>query len=866
VNSQRWERLQELYAAAADLPLELRAGFLAGACGEDADLRREVEELLAADPPATFVTSPSPAAELFGYGLEDRRIGDFQLVREIGRGGMGVVYLAMQVSLGRRVAVKILPNVRRDARTLERFAREAKAASGLDHPHVVPVLASGEENGLAWFAMAYVDGHDLAEDLRQQREGGETILPRYGTDGYVRAVATLCADLADAVQAAHDAGIVHRDIKPSNVLLDRRGAARLSDFGIARSERLGTLTTTDAVQGTPYYMSPEQARALDARVDHRTDVYSLSVVLYEMLTLRRAFDGSTSQEVLAKIASEAPPALRRCNPAVARDLAVICEKGMSKRPAQRYGTARELADDLRRFLAFQAIHAKPPSLAQRAADRLRRNARPLAVAAGMAVALLAGLGWSDRRSVHAAVDADRIEFAALLDAERWDGLTDRLVSARRRLLQLEEDGMPVALRDSAKELKKRFAGDREERLALCLAARAVGIGARSGVDGYGAHLSAPSPEDLLRALADAREASLLYWDDPELAELADVRSIYPRVAVRLDDEAASVHGTGAGRVSVRRVDLLTGLPGDAVPLGATPLEPFALSPGYYRVAVEIDGIGHCELTRYLQLAPTPLELVAHVRRFDEVAADMVPIPAGEVVHRPDSIGCRPEGSASAHAGFRLDAAEVSNGEIVAFLEATGGASPRLWSKLGYATSWREMPVDGVGDRWLRLPAVGLSWFEAQAYAEWAGKRLPSHVELERGQRGGEQVFTPSESTPPDAAGRANVSGPVGGAGGTWEAMYRVYLENALPVDDPAYRQAPSGIYHAYGNVAEYTETMATKVRGGMLVADPWSRLALGGAWDAQARGQSLAAHALTEIGSDFLDTRTGFRCALSDEP
>jgi serine/threonine protein kinase/Tfp pilus assembly protein PilF len=357
-----------------------------------------------------------------------RLLGDFRLVRELGRGGMGVVYEAEQVSLGRRVALKVLPAAATlDPRRLQRFRNEARAAAGLHHTHIVPVFAVGCEQGVHFYAMQLIDGQSLAEALDRLRAAerpgaaggrpagdatdpylppggggpaaaGEGTAPQaaFSTAGgvagreYPRAVARLGVQAAEALEYAHQLGVVHRDVKPANLMLDGRGQLWVTDFGLAQFLQAdGGLTLSGDLVGTLRYMSPEQALAQRVAVDHRTDVYSLGATLYELLTLRPVHGGRSRPELLRQIAFEEPEAPRRLNLAVPAELETVVLKALEKNPAERYQTAQELADDLRRFLEDQPVKARRPTLGQRLARWSRRHqALVVAAAAVLVIALV----------------------------------------------------------------------------------------------------------------------------------------------------------------------------------------------------------------------------------------------------------------------------------------------------------------------------------------------------------------------------------------------------------------------------------------------------------------------------------------------
>jgi serine/threonine protein kinase len=342
-----------------------------------------------------------------------RRLGDFEILRELGRGGMGVVYEARQVSLNRRVALKVLgPQLGLMPRAVERFHREAEATARLHHTNVVPVYATGEQGGTHYYAMELVEGPSLDQVIRQLRgpqarnpaaEQLATTGPYAGDNAtaqglsasslssgsqYFDTVARLVADVADALEHAHQKGVSHRDIKPSNLLLSQDGKLSVTDFGLARVLDEPGLTTTGEFLGTPAYMSPEQVTAGRTPVDHRTDVYSLGAALYELLTLQPPFWGERRDQVLAQIIHKEPRPPRRVAPKVPIDLETVCLKALEKDPDRRYQTAGELADDLRRYVNRFAIAARRPGPVQRLAKWLRRNPALAALLGGLLVALL----------------------------------------------------------------------------------------------------------------------------------------------------------------------------------------------------------------------------------------------------------------------------------------------------------------------------------------------------------------------------------------------------------------------------------------------------------------------------------------------
>ncbi len=435
-------------------------------------------------------------------------LGDFRLLRPVGRGGMGVVYEAEQVSLRRRVAVKVLPFAAAlDPRQLQRFKNESLAAAQLHHTHIVPVYYVGCERGVHFYAMQFVEGQSLAAVIAEQRaleasasdrdrladhpstaptvdaaEGrpipaaaeetaslGRALTTRRSPwdREWFRTVAKLGIQAAEALDHAHQQGVVHRDVKPANLLVDGRGHLWVTDFGLAQVQGNQHLTLTGDLVGTLRYMSPEQALAQRRIVDHLTDVYALGATLYELLTLEPVFGGTNRQILLYQLASEEPRPPRRRNRAVPRELEIIVLKALEKNPAERYVTAQELADDLRRFLQDEPIHARRPTLVKRLARWCRRHLA-LAVAAGLAASLLVAtaavsIGWA----VH----------ASRLAEDRRIALRESQVQLSERhfdhaLVQCEHGEIGLGLLWMAQSL--RIAPDEAEDLRAALRASLAG--------------------------------------------------------------------------------------------------------------------------------------------------------------------------------------------------------------------------------------------------------------------------------------------------------------------------------------------------------------------------------------------------------
>ncbi len=487
-------------------------------------------------------------------------LGDFQLVREIGRGGMGVVYEAEQISLGRRVALKVLPFAAAlDARQLQRFKNEAQAAACLHHTNVVPVFGVGCERDVHYYAMQYIEGQTLAAIIKNLRRGKDCGLPgssslsssRHATlpeqameapaafAARVRAAALLGMQAALALEHAHELGVVHRDIKPANLLVEAGSAIApggngamasdvrlwVTDFGLAQFRHgPAGLTVTGDLVGTLRYMSPEQTLARPIGVDHRTDLYSLGATLYEFLTLEPAFDGQDRHELLRQIAIDEPRPLRKFNKAVPAELETIVLKAMAKNPEERYATAQEMASDLGRFLRDEPILARPLTVLARTRRWARRHRGVMlsvAVAALAALTMLAGsIGWimRDRAAqcakltaqLHAAVEESlRLEKEGMLPqaqaaaarAQALLGFGTALPAVAERvrglLNKLAEQQADVTLLESLEAIRLRQADVEDNHFVIGHSRKEY---ERAFIT-YGVHRNAMAPDEAARALS-----------------------------------------------------------------------------------------------------------------------------------------------------------------------------------------------------------------------------------------------------------------------------------------------------------------------------------------------------------------------------
>jgi formylglycine-generating enzyme required for sulfatase activity len=857
-----WERVEEILAAALERPAAEREAFLVEACSGDEALLAEARSLLAshAEVPVGYLEpTPSPALEPSPHPPIDappKRVGDFELLEELGH-GMAVVYRARQISLEREVALKLLTGAEaRSPRFVERFQGEARKIAKLEHPHVVRVHVVGVDQGIPFFAMELIRGHDLRRELEiltapEQANGARALaLPAIGARGYVSKVVDLVAKLADALHAAHEAGLVHRDVKPSNVLLDASGEPKLADFGIARDESMGRPERTDTVGGTAYYMSPEQARLESAAsIDRRTDIYSLGVVLYELLARKRPFEGKTRDEILTKIRQQEPVPLRRLERRVPRDLAIISATAMAKEPKERYATAAAMAADLRHFLAHEAIEAQPPSLFVRARRFLRRHR----LAVGAAALLVAGLGggamlsrWQSQRATVRSAETRAHSLLIFRDYSDPRPHMLALLESQRELQGLERQGYSIdreLLAGVAASLAEML--ERESAKLAEVLNRGLTMPAQSKLFGV-------STDEIARAL---RGLVVIARDVPEQDE-EQIQKVLDGLRVAIEIRVENANGAPlASEFSAVRLDPLTGLPTDRIAIGSGSALTARLEPGYYRVLVRARDGSTREFTRMFRQgwAEEPIRCVVANERWTNDG--MVRIEGGELRIPAGQFFSPYAGRTITVPSFWIDEAPVSIREYRAFLAATGRSAPKLWE---------HFPADIDPE----LPAVAVGWKEARAYAEWVGKRLVSAPERElatRGAEGAEWPYPLREGEDP-YRGAVFAAKPASGLSFAEEAA--LFARFAAPVRSaPEARSVPHGLYHALGNARDRTESLGIdNGPGGTLVPLADSRLVLGASWWGKSVKETLRSRSIRGAEASHADFAIGFRCARSAEP
>lgn len=583
------------------------------------------------------------------------RFGEFVLRRELGRGAMGVVWEAWQESLSRAVALKVLAEgVGDDPLFVARFKAEANAAARLSHPGILPVYAVGETDGRHWFAMERVQGEDLAQRLRARGP-----LPWDEAARHVR-------EAALALEHAHQHGVLHRDIKPANLMLRDDGRVALTDFGLSKETTAGGLTTTGMLVGTPYYMSPELLGGDPSRVTPSSDLYSLGVTLFELVTGRPPFTAESAVALMRQIAEQPAPPLTSVRPGVPRDLETIALVCLAKEPARRYPSAAALADDLGRFLAHEPIARRRPGLVERAGRLLRRHRVVVAVAAAGLLALLLVTVFF-RREIASREQSYRDEIARLL-AE-----ADALAEAG------EQEGADAL----HAEIERRAASD----------------------PAFARDKALETARDLLEDLRQGRPLRPEY--QREIEGWADGPPA--RLTLAADAPQARVVGRRAAAGDV----------GAEAPLA---LDGRGLVPGLWRLRVTAPGRIPTVVTL---LAPPglvgtlPLTLPAAGGAnegwlsYGGAWFPRAPADAGD----PETAGLE-----RAQPAYLLAAARVTGRAYGAFLD---GQPERERARLT-PTAWTTARPEGAA---LDAPLAGLTFEQARAFAAGQGARLPLDVEL-----------------------------------------------------------------------------------------------------------------------------------------
>jgi serine/threonine protein kinase len=504
-----------------------------------------------------------------GPGEVIRTVGDYDLLDEIARGGMGIIYRARQRSLNRIVAVKtLIPGPQAAPEQIKRFRAEASAAASLQHPNIVAIHEVGVHQAEQYLVMDLVDGPNLAAFIKDQ-----PLSPR--------SAASYLKTIAEAVQFAHDQGILHRDLKPSNVLIDSQDRPRVTDFGLAkRLEGDSSLTLSGHVLGSPSYMPPEQAGTSPHKVGPASDIYSLGAMLYHMLAGRPPFVGDSLNQTLEQVFNREPVSPRLLNPATPRDLETICLKCLEKEPARRYPAAQALADDLGRFLRKEPIIARPvnrPEKMWRWSVRNPAIAMSIFLAGILGIAGVAGIFWQWHRAeqdlyvanIHRANEALESKYLArsrlFLDKIRDSRIQTSMRGWDWRYLAGRVRGDQEQILDRAETLVFSVATSRNGHYLASLAAGGVklwDLGTRAEITNWVAHIRSAIPNtgdfpylvaftpDSRRLVTGSFDEKVRIWNLPDCRLEAELNTASGRLAISGDGRLLISSGMFSGEFTV----------------------------------------------------------------------------------------------------------------------------------------------------------------------------------------------------------------------------------------------------------------------------------------------------------------------------
>jgi serine/threonine protein kinase/formylglycine-generating enzyme required for sulfatase activity len=760
MSNTNWSRIKEIVDGAIQRSPEDRPAYLSQACGGDGSIRREVESLLSSfDSAGGFMAAPvfEGVTEEFATLAEGQKLGHYEILRRLGEGGMGIVYLGRDTKLDRLVAVKVLNRrYERQEDNVRRFVREAKAASALNHPNILTIFEIGEVESSHFIVSEFVEGKTLREIMR----GSEKIDPMTVVD--------IAGQIAAALAAAHKARIVHRDLKPENVIVREDGYVKVLDFGLAkllpenasgiltRELTAGQNTTASGmILGTVNYMSPEQARG--EKVDQRTDIFSLGVVLYEMISGKRPFEGDSTPETFANLINKQPEPLETQVSGVPAELHNAVSKMLEKDREDRYQTMGELVADLRALKSGDssgsAFDRRAEAISSNATAMLPETTRGGANTTAQTSAVYTA--WHKRW---------RIELSVLL------------------LLAAAAGGYWLWHRSNVNWATAQVATVREL--------------ARSG--------------KRFEAYDLAVEVQKYVPSDPDL--MAMMPMLADSISVTTEPAGASVYlrryqEDESGNFPERRF------------IGTTPIKGLQIPRGAEIVDIEKDGYAPVQTvisSRLITFADNivwnPSPSVEISRKLIEVGAapqKMVFVPGGE--YRIAS-WARPTDEKAKLDDYFIDKYEVSNREYKEFVSAGGYTRQDYWKipvvKDGRNLSWDEamslfhdrtsLPgprewsnqdfPSGKADH----PVTGITWYEAAAYAEFRGKKLPTVFQWEKAARNGRNPG-------------ASIKMPWGDFYPGESIRERANFDQAgtMPVDSEPFGISEFGLFNAAGNVSEW---------------------------------------------------------------
>ena len=834
MSDAKWQKVREIFDSALRHKPDERRRFVKEVCGDDKTLLAEVESLLSShDRAESFMETPAVAKvagmiEAEMKHLErGQNLGHYEIIEQIGEGGMGEVYLAEDKQLERKLALKILPeSVAQDLERMQRFVREAKSASALNHPNIITIYEIGETDSTHFIAMEYVEGATLRERLK-------------GAPVNLKSALEIAIQVASALDAAHRSGIVHRDIKPENVMIRPDGLVKILDFGIAKlsepqaaarglsandseaATAIKSYTTPGMIIGTVAYMSPEQARGL--AVDARSDLWSLGVVLYEMAAGRLPFEGQTSSDVISSILQKEPPALTLFSDEADARLDEIVTKALTKDKEERYQSAKDLFIDLKRLKHHLDVEAEIERTNPTELRSTQGGTRYSGISKSISSPVYPGIEITGNQTANQTIVADK---RITIDSKQEKAGSKRIVAIVTAAVLLTS----IAIWFVWHRRNLSWAGRQVPQIEAL-----------------------SSNGDYFAAYDLAAETQKYLPNDPTITRL--MPTISDTLTVTSEPSGAQVYlkrfsPDVAGNFPPRQL------------LGTTPIGDLRIARGQYLLYVEKDGFAKTAQTISGALlywggttnVPPPLTIEQKLIPADRVPNGMTLVTGGD--YRLVA-WARPTDAKVHLDDFLIDQYEVSNQDYKEFINAGGYLKKQYWThpfiRDGKTLTWEE-GIQEFKDRtglpgprsWssqnfpegkARYPVTDVSWYEAAAYAAFRGKQLPTIFQWEKAARSG-RVAAPTFYMPWGAFNPGDTL--------EWRANFE--RDATMPVDGFEFGMSPFGAYNMAGNVSEWCLNETSE---GFISA--------GGAW-----GEPVYTFAFYGTFPGFYTSnKRGFRCAMN---